>query len=212
VKTAIRIVSAAAFVLACAAVGRAQAPANPPAGQAAADIPGIPKMGAIVPVRVQVVIARYQGDRKVSSLPYTLTVNANDGQMGGDRRFHPSSLARLRMGADVAVPTVDPKQAAGSTMLAPVNYKWIGTSIDCSAWSSDNARFTVTLEIEDSSVYADGQTPQGLPRVSDIPSFRTYRSSNTLLLRDGQSTEFVAAADKITGEVTKVSVTMTAEK
>jgi hypothetical protein len=33
-----------------------------------------------VPLRVQLVLARYQGDKKVSSLPYTLIVNANLGK------------------------------------------------------------------------------------------------------------------------------------
>ena len=31
----------------------------------------------IVPLKVQIVISRYQGEKKVSSLPYTLAVNAN---------------------------------------------------------------------------------------------------------------------------------------
>ena len=30
------------------------------------------------PLKVQVVIARYQGEKKISSLPYTLTMNANN--------------------------------------------------------------------------------------------------------------------------------------
>jgi hypothetical protein len=40
---------------------------------------------------VQIVISRFQGERKISSLPYTLSVNANAG----------TNRASLRMGAQV---------------------------------------------------------------------------------------------------------------
>jgi len=36
--------------------------------------------------------------------------------------------------------------------------------------------------------------------------------SNTLLLRDGQSSQLTSAADKVTGEILKVDVTLTVVK
>jgi hypothetical protein len=48
--------------------------------------------------------------------------------------------------------------------------------------------------------------------LNDVPTFRSFRSSNVVVLKDGQSTEFAAATDKISGEVVKVDVTLTVVK
>jgi hypothetical protein len=67
-------------------------------------------------------------------------------------------------------------------------------NIDCTAQSTDDGRFRVDISIEDTSVYSDGQTAEGVAKMSDIPSFRTFQTSNTVILKDGQSSEFTAAA------------------
>ena len=69
-------------------------------------------------------------------------------------------------------------------------------------------QFRLTLEIEDSSVYPDDQ-PRAL---KGVPMFRSFKLSNTLLLRDGQSTQLASAADKVSGEVLKVDVTLAVVK
>jgi hypothetical protein len=172
------------------------------------------QVGSIVPLKVTVVLSRYQGEKKVSSLPYTLMVNANDviGGLLPDVGPGGSRVARLRTGASVPVPSVSVPKEPSQAPAGPVQYKPIGTNIDCSARSTDDGRFRLDISIEDSSVYSDGQTAQGVPKFSDIPSFRSFQTSNALFLKDGQSTEFTAAADRITGEVTKVSVTLTVVK
>jgi hypothetical protein len=153
-----------------------------------------------------------QGEKKVSSLPYILTVNANDGVKGVFGTFEPR-VARLRTGASVPVPSMaSPKESPVQGPMGPVAYKPIGINIDCTAQSTDDGRFRVDISIEDTSVYSDGQTAQGVTKMSDIPSFRTFQTSNTVILKDGQSSEFTAAADRITGEVTKVDVTVTVVK
>ena len=93
----IGLVVAGLVTLAMCAVG-AQAPEKAPAqGTEPKPAPAQPASPSgtnqLVPIEVQVVIARYRDDKKISSLPYTLSVNAN-----GDR-------TNLRMGAEVAVPT-----------------------------------------------------------------------------------------------------------
>jgi hypothetical protein len=174
---------------------------------------GPEKTRALVPLKVQIVVSRYQGEKKVSSLPYTLTVNANDAVLQGlIGQFEPR-VARLRTGASVPVPSMAPlKDSPMPGPVGPVQYKAIGTNIDCTAQSTDDGRFRVDISIEDTSVYSEGQTAQGVAKMSDIPSFRTFQTSNAVILKDGQSTEFTAAADRITGEVTKVDVTVTVVK
>ncbi len=156
---------------------------------------------ALTPLKVQIVISRYRGDKKVSNVPYMLSVNAN----GGGR-------ASLRMGAQVPILTfMTPKDTVPGPMSS-VQYKDIGTNIDCTASSTDDGRFKVDINIDDSSVYADGQSAEGVTKVSDIPSFRSFRSSESVILKDGQTTEFTAATDRVNGEVTKVDVTLTVIK
>jgi hypothetical protein len=145
---------------------------------------------------LEVVIARYQGDKRVSSLPYSLAVYAND-----------SEHSRLRIGGEVPVPS--PAMTDGK-VLASYSYRSIGTSIDCRASTLDEGRFRVLITIEDTSVYADSETPGA--KATGAASFRSFRSNNALVLRDGQTAEFTTATDRISGEVTKVTVKLSIMK
>jgi hypothetical protein len=167
----------------------------------------------LIPLKVQIVISRYDGEKKVSSLPYTLAVNANDGVVDRNGHFAPYSNAQLRTGGSVPIPSIaPPKDSPIQGAMGPVTYKSIGTNIDCSANKLDDGRFRVHISIEDTSIYADGKTAPGVAKINDIPSFRTFQSSNAVILKDGQSMEFTVAADKISGDVTKVDVTIAVVK
>ena len=71
-----------AFALASSVIVRTQEKPAPPAPKAA--------LAAVTPLKVSVVVSRFQGEKKLSSLPYTLSVNAG-------------SRGTLRMGAKVPV-------------------------------------------------------------------------------------------------------------
>jgi hypothetical protein len=181
-------------------------------GSALAQDQSAGKPGPIVPLKVQIVVSRYEGEKKVSSLPYTLAVNANDGLMNNGR-YNPFNIARLRTGAKVPIPSMaQPKESPLQGPMGPVTYQSIGTNIDCTARSLDDGRFFVDISIEDTSIYTDGKTAPGVAKLPDIPSFRTFQSSNAVILKDGQSTQFTVAADKISGDITKVDVTVTVVK
>ena len=171
-----RSMATALFVATLTATALAQSPSPAPSASQQAR--------PLTPLKVQVVISRYEGDKKVSSFPYMLAVTAN----------HPEPV-NLRMGSLV------PVQGGGGQ----VDYKSIGTNIDCSATSMEDGRFQVQVRIEDASVMErrGGDSP---------PTLRTFSSSNTVVLKDGQTTQFTAAADKVTGEVVRVDVTMNVEK
>jgi hypothetical protein len=157
----------------------------------------------LVPLSIELVVSRYQGEKKISSLPYSLAVNANDSAPGG--------VCQLRMGARVPVPSiVAPKpnpNSPGGPMPGPVNYQEIGTNIDCSARTLDDGRFQLRITVEDTSVYTNIQDTT-TPTVEQMPVFRTFRSTNTLVLRDGQARDFNAAADRVSGEVVRIGVTL----
>lgn len=186
-----------------------------PAGAASAQQPAAPSapapapLPALVPpppakeaalLKVQVVISRYQGEKKISSQPYTLSVAAN-----GPR-------ATLRMGTQVPVPS-GPVSAGpdGKTPPALYNYRSVGTSIECTARALDDGRYRLELTVDDSSVVADDPGAQPLTR--GAPQFRSFQiSGETAVLRDGQSTQLTTAAEKISGEVAKVDVTLNVVK
>ena len=93
-------------------------------------------------------------------------------------------------------------------------YQDVGINIDCFALSTDDGRFRVEITIQDTSgVLEPKSNPQSEPpTLKDIPTFRTFTSSQTLILRDGQTTQFTTATDRVSGEVTKVDVTLTVVK
>jgi hypothetical protein len=92
--------------------------------------------------------------------------------------------------------------------------KDVGTNIDCTASNLDPGRFALTVTIEDSSIYEDSQRTDVAngSRVSGVSATHTFRTTNALVLRDGQSTEFTTAVDKVSGEMIKASVTLAVVK
>ena len=67
--------------------------------------------------------------------------------------------------------------------------------------------------IEDKSVYpSERETSSGLSTIPNVPSILSFTSMNTVILKDGQSMQYTTATDKVTGEVTKVDVSLTVLK
>lgn len=146
------------------------------------------------PLKVQVVIARYQGEKKISSLPYTLSLSSDrPGAFG----------ASLRMGARIPLAMI-----AGQ--IGPVQYQDVGTNIDCQATALDDGRFRIQLTIDDSSVYPGDKAPSD--GAVGSPSFRSFRAVDAMFLKDGQTAPLTAATDKVTGETMRVDVTLTVVK
>ena len=187
-----KLVFVVALAAASPALVRAQGKSAEPAGTP-----------PIVPLRVQVVISRYEGEKKISSMPYTLSVNAPAAPQ--------TNHANLRMGAKVpvmtmAMPVVDGKQMAGG----PVQYQDVGTNIDGDAQSLDDGRFRISIAVDDTSIYPDGQS--GQPVAPGNPTFRSFRATDSMMLKDGQTSQFTTATDKVSGEIVKVDVTLTVVK
>ena len=195
------IVFAASTLLASPAAS-AQQPAAP-AAPAPAPLPALvpppaPKDAALL--RVQVVISRYQSEKKISSQPYTLSVTAN-----GPR-------ATLRMGTQVPVlasPAVSGPD--GKALPQAYNYRSVGATIECTARSLEDGRYRLEFTVDDSSVVADDASSP--PLTKGVPQFRSFQISGaTAVLKDGQTTQLTTAAEKVTGEVAKIDVTVTVVK
>jgi hypothetical protein len=152
----------------------------------------------VTPLKMQIVISRYQGEKKISSMPFTLSVNAGSGR------------ANLRMGTRIPVVMVSPVVVDGQKMptAGPIQYQDVGTNIDCAAMMLDDGRFRVEISVDDTSVYPDDQAKSG-GASSGNPSFRSFKAAESMVLKEGQTTQFTTATDKVTGEVVKVDVTLT---
>jgi len=166
----------------------------------------------VMPLKIQVVISRYQGDKKISSLPYSLSVSGGGGRM--DPTAGPAFVGRanLRMGTKVPVPvtTFGPADKSPGAVQS-YQYQDVGTNIDCQVWAVDESRFRVEITIDDSSVYPDeSKEPAGA--VKGAPSLRSFRASDAMMLKDGGTAQFTAATDKVSGETVRVDVTLTVIK
>lgn len=165
----------------------------------------------IVPIDLEVVISRYQGDKKTSSLPYALTVNTVSTY-----NVEEAPLTSLRMGGEVPLPTmsftVDGKPMPGFPTGGPVMYKAVGTNIDARGRILADGRFEIWVSVQDDAI----ATPQSVggagTQSASLPVIRSFRASNNVVLKDGQTRQFTAAADRITGEVVKVDVTLKVAK
>jgi hypothetical protein len=147
-----------------------------------------------VPLKVQIVVSRYQGDKKIASLPYVLGVATG-------------SKTSLRMGVEVPVVTT----MAGPNMAGPTSYSYrdVGTNIDCYAEMAGAGNHKLMITVSDSSIHLDAsKSPQRETILANAPAFRTFNSSFTVLLKDGQTTQYTSATDPVTGEVMKIDVTL----
>lgn len=152
------------------------------------------KVGA--PLKIQVVYSRYQGEKKISSMPYTLLVTADE---------RPTFV---RFGLQIPIQTMANNQVT-------VVFKDASTNLDCSAETIDDGRYKVSLQIEQSSLFASEFERKAVGNTSalaNVPLLHSFRSSNVLYLRDGQSAQYVAAADPTNGELLKVDVSLAVVK
>ena len=155
-----------------------------------------PAKGGMTPLRLVLTIARYQGEKKISSLPYSLSVS-----VGGPP-------VRFRMGADVPYSTT----LADSAKTQSYAYRTVGIGIDVTGQLMvEPGLYKMDISVSDSSVAASTQV-QGSPSVTGVPFFRSFSTNGSVLLRDGQSAQLTTAADPITGEIMRVDVTLNVQK
>jgi hypothetical protein len=181
------------FLLAVVLVfGAAAAPRGQEPGPAPAAAPAPTK--GLVPLEVEVVITRYEGTKKLSSLPYVLALNGGGTEV------------QLNMGTQVAVPqtALAPGGDGKPNPFTSYSYKDVGTRISARARIVEGG-YDLQLNIDDSSVYNSANPGMA---GAQMPVFRNFSSRNSLLLRDGQTREYTAATDRINGEVVKVSVAL----
>jgi hypothetical protein len=135
-----------------------------------------------VPIKVQIVFTEYDGDKKISSMPYSFMAIA-DEKVGG---YYSTSL---RTGVRIPI-EVDGKDQK-------TTYMDVGSNIDCGVRSEEDGRFRLYLIFDRSALYPNKSSdderlvaePNGQPLV------RQFRTSENLILKDGQSSENICFRD-----------------
>jgi hypothetical protein len=162
---------------------------------------------------VELTISRYQGAKKVSSMPYALIVIASQAPPNANPAITPNSPnAALRMGVNVytgrAVTSVDNGQSHSNP-----EYQYIGTDVDCRADYSE-AGYRVLINVSDSSLMpaTSGDVPNPTIAVVQNSGVRRFVLSNMLLLRDGVPVQFSVGTDPISGDSVRAEITATAVK
>jgi Flp pilus assembly secretin CpaC len=120
-----------------------------------------------------------------------------------------NQLVTLRMGADVPYATNAATSEGKSTPT--FSYRTVGVSIDARATQIETGLYRIDLAVTDSSISSSSQV-QGAPAVSTVPIFRNFSANQSMLLRDGQSTQLISATDPIIGEIMRIDVTLTVIK
>jgi hypothetical protein len=187
-----------AQIIAVALIAATQATADPK-----------PPRTPLIPLRVQVTVSTYQGEKKISSAPYTLSVTAVPPNLN-------LKLSQLRMGTKIPLAAAKPTAASakapadaksGQTAAgSSVTYHEIGTNIDLTALIVEEGRYELQITVEDNSIPREEAARAA--KTQELPSIRAFRLSNRVILRDGQSTQFTAATDRVSGETVRIDVTL----
>jgi hypothetical protein len=151
----------------------------------------------VTPLKVQLVVVKLLGDKKLGSLAYTFPCNTADRKLS------------LNLGVEVPVPVRKGDKVE-------FQYRSVGSNIECDASALADGRFNVHVAFEQSSLYnagaKAGPEPSLESRLDNPTLFRTTKSIFNAVLRDGQTTQAVAGTDPLTGEMVTVDVTLTVLK
>jgi len=150
-----------------------------------------------VQIKVQLVFSEYDGDKKISSMPYVFGALANERGIDG---------TSVRTGVRIPI-EIDGKDQK-------TTYMDVGSNIDCRIRIEEEGRYAVNLTFDRSALYPN-KSPEGERLVSEPngqPLIRQFRTNEILLLKDGQTTEAVLSTDPLNGHTMRVSVTINVQK
>ncbi len=133
----------------------------------------------LTPLKLEIVLSQHQEGKEATRIPYALYVVANAD--------YPTEL---RTGREVPLPvtsfvspTGEARSGLGSVPVTSFQYRNVGMNVSCRARSHEE-RFRIKLELERSSLYeSEEPDASSSSQPASHPSFRTFNSSNELLLR-----------------------------
>jgi hypothetical protein len=153
-----------------------------------------------VPVRVQVVLTEYDGEKKVAVLPYSFIVNSEKGSgFPGYGNF-------LRVGTRIPIHTDKEGKA---------QYQDIGSNLDCGINNDEEGHYIMRLSFERSSLLSSARGDDrraSAVNEAEQPVLPSFRSQLVFALKDAQATEVMVATDPLNGHLYRLNVTVSAQK
>ena len=150
-----------------------------------------------VSFRVDLVLTRLQGEKKISSLPYSFITSTGPGI---------NTFNQYRVGSQVPVP--------GATTPGTFAYRNIGMNLDIRDITLlPDGRYRVGVNLEDASVL-EASTPAERQVAENAPGpiIRSTSFAAVLIVREGQPQQFSLTTDRISGETMKAELTLTVIK
>lgn len=149
-------------------------------------------------VRIDLLLTEYDGQKKISSLPYTIYAESYPQQHHGGPP--PGSL---RIG--VRVPVATDANASSS-----FTYMDVGTNIDCYPWTLGEGVYDLRVSVNRSSIYAPSQAENEGEQIhaGGRTITRNFSTDFDLKLHDGETADGTSAADPLNGHILKISVTL----
>jgi hypothetical protein len=147
-------------------------------------------------IKLHVVLARFEGEKKLSSFPYTLSLVP--GQSGS-----------IRAGAEVPVPTTSftPASSGDKAAATPAyTMQQVGSQVDATVTPTADGKFNLKLNVTDRSI-GSAQSTQG--RVPNVPSFKNMVSNSQAIISNGETIQFTASSDPASNETFRIDVTLT---
>jgi hypothetical protein len=147
-----------------------------------------------VPVKVQIVFSEFEGEKKISSMPYSFIV-VTDEKVGG---YYSTSL---RTGVRIPVETESKDQKA--------TYMDVGSNIDFGIRTTTDDRYHLYMIFERSALYPASPDDKLASRTpAQPPLVRQFKASDNMILKDGQTSESVVSTDPLNGHSLHISVTI----
>jgi hypothetical protein len=192
------MVATALVLLAIQANGQDAKSAEPSKAARSSDAKAPEGPKNIVPLKVTVVFTEYDGEKKLSSLPYALFLKADESS---------HFVGRVRMGVRVPIWTGGKESA--------IQYQDVGSNLDCFAQAAEDGKYMLDLSLERSSIYPNSSEYPAASKPDEQPHqplVRQFRANLALMLRDGQTTQNTIATDPLNGHIVKVEVTLNVVK
>ena len=152
-----------------------------------------PNDQSISQVRIELLLTEYDGQKKISSLPYTIYAESSPQR-------NRATVGKLRMGVRVPVDT-----AGGG-----FSYMDVGTNIDCDPWTLGDGSYDLSISVNRSSIYAPSQGENEGEQIhaGGRMVIRNFSTDFHLKLHDGETADGTSATDPLNGHILKISVTL----
>jgi len=157
------------------------------------------------PIKVQIVLTEFEGDKKTKSLPYIIYMNSPDGN-----ELKPAWV-KFRIGSRLPI-------YVGKNEMQYVD---VGTNVDARSAHTQNGHVLLQMILERSWVEGEVSVPVTKSDASPSdpsgghfqePIIRGFKSELDLKLREGQPVESTVATDPISGKVMKVEISFSVVK